>query len=173
MTTSERVLIVEDDPKLARLLARALGDSGVPADTAESGEEAIALVTTTIYSALVVDVMLPGIDGLEVCRRLRRGGLRCPVLVMSAREFDTGSVAAAGADAFVKKPFQLGGLSDRIRQLPPCHPPDGWSAGRSAPTLSLPATPEQSTPAETRLWRRHGAPSLRRTLARRRSPTDQ
>ena len=168
MNGYERILVVEDDPKLARLLTRALDDAGVAADTAASGEEAIVLVTTTVYSALVVDVMLPGMDGLEVCRRLRRGGLRCPVLVISARDLDTALVAAAGADAFVQKPFQLSGLTQRIHQLPARSPQrrcPGETVLGDAPRSAgvVPATPMR--PGR---WHIAASRSLRGTLTRRR-----
>ncbi len=167
MTIKGRILVVEDDDKLARLLRRALSDAGVRTDTAGTGEEAIRLVTSTSYAALVVDVMLPGIDGLETCRRLRRGGLRCPVLVMSAREIDRSALVASGVDAFLQKPFPLSGLTARLNQLPERHPLD------RKPTVPLPriqaglptASPERS-------WHTWPSRALRRVLSRHGSPVD-
>ncbi len=81
-----RVLIVEDEPKLAALLRRGLRGEGIAADHADRGEDALWMAGATDYDAIVLDVMLPGVDGFEVCRRLRSDGVRSPVLMLTARD---------------------------------------------------------------------------------------
>ena len=79
-----RVLVVEDEPKLGRLLVRGLGEEGHPADLAPTGEEALWMAKAAPYDAIVLDVMLPGLDGLETCRELRRQDVWTPVLLLTA-----------------------------------------------------------------------------------------
>ena len=81
-----RVLVVEDDVKMASLLRRALREEGLAADVAINGEDAIWMAAATAYDAVVLDVMLPGMDGLAVCRRLRADGVWSPVLMLTARD---------------------------------------------------------------------------------------
>ena len=81
-----RVLIVEDQPKLAALLARGLREEGHAADVAARGEDALWMAPAAAYDVVVLDVMLPGIDGFETCRRLRRNGFWTPVLMLTARD---------------------------------------------------------------------------------------
>ena len=81
-----RILVVEDEPRLATLLRRGLTEEGHAVDLAADGEEALAWVDVADYDAIVLDIMLPGIDGLEVCRRLRRRRLRTPILLLTARD---------------------------------------------------------------------------------------
>src|SRR5437588_1922226 len=80
-----RVLVVEDKVKLAGLLRRALRGEGLAADVAVRGEDALWMAAATSYDAIVLDVMLPGIDGIETCRRLRAVDVRTPVLMLTAR----------------------------------------------------------------------------------------
>ena len=92
-----RVLIVEDEAKLAGIVRRGLRAAGHAADVAGSGEDALWMAAATGYSAIVLDVMLPGIDGVEACRRLRARGIRTPVLMLTARGAST--TGSAGSTA--------------------------------------------------------------------------
>ena len=114
-----RILIVEDEAKMARLISRALGEEGMVADVAERGEDALAMADSTDYDAILLDLGLPGIDGFETCRRLRDDGVRAPVLVLTARDAVEDRVAGldSGADDYVTKPFAIVELLARIRAL--------------------------------------------------------
>jgi two-component system, OmpR family, response regulator len=114
-----RVLVVEDHVKLAAQLRRALRGAGMATDVAVSGEDALWMAGATRYDVLVLDVMLPGIDGLETCRRLRDDGLRTPVLMLTARDALRDRVAGldGGADDYLTKPFALDELVARLRAL--------------------------------------------------------
>lgn len=111
------VLVVEDDAKLARLLQRALARRGLVAVVAATGDEALrALRTSPGLSAMVLDVMIPHPDGIEVCRQARRDGWLHPVVVISARTDDLHARRAidAGATVFLAKPFSLDELGERL-----------------------------------------------------------
>jgi two-component system OmpR family response regulator len=114
-----RVLIVEDQPKLAALLARGLREEGHAADIAERGEDALWMAPAAAYDAIVLDVMLPGIDGFEVCRRLRRSSVWTPVLMLTARDAVGDRVIGldAGGDDYLAKPFSFDELLARLRAL--------------------------------------------------------
>ena len=114
-----RVLIVEDQVKMANLLRRALRGAGVAADVAINGEDALWMAGATSYDALVLDVMLPGIDGFETCRRLRSDKVWTPVLMLTARDALRDRVAGldGGADDYLTKPFALAELLARLRAL--------------------------------------------------------
>jgi two-component system, OmpR family, response regulator len=114
-----RVLIVEDQVKMASLLRRALRGAGVAADVAIKGEDALWMAGATSYDALVLDVMLPGIDGFETCRRLRRDEVWTPVLMLTARDALRDRVAGldGGADDYLTKPFAIAELMARLRAL--------------------------------------------------------
>jgi two-component system OmpR family response regulator len=114
-----RVLIVEDQVKMASLLRRALRGDGVAADVAVKGEDALWMAGSTSYDAIVLDVMLPGIDGFETCRRLRGEGIWTPVLMLTARDGVHDRVAGldGGADDYLTKPFALAELQARLRAL--------------------------------------------------------
>ena len=114
-----RVLIVEDQVKMASLLRRALRGDGVAADVAVKGEDALWMAGSTTYDAIVLDVMLPGIDGFETCRRLRDQGTWTPVLMLTARDGVHDRVAGldGGADDYLTKPFALAELQARLRAL--------------------------------------------------------
>lgn len=119
-----RVLLVEDDEKLGELLRRLLALDGIETDVAGDAEQALALAAAVPYDAVVLDWMLPGMDGLELCRRLRRGGLRAPVVMISARDDLTArDLSDAGADEFLGKPFAVGELE---RCLTPSSTPVSW-----------------------------------------------
>ena len=114
-----RILVVEDEEKMARLLQRGLAAEGLATDIAGTGEDALWMAGATAYDAIVLDVMLPGIDGLETCRRLREERVWTPVLMLTARDGVADRVRGldAGADDYVPKPFSFAELSARIRAL--------------------------------------------------------
>jgi DNA-binding response OmpR family regulator len=114
-----RILVVEDEARLAGLLERSLEEEGHAVDVAGSGEEALDWVHAAAYEAIVLDVMLPGIDGLEVCRRLRAARVRTPILLLTARDAIADRVAGldAGADDYLVKPFAFAELLARLRAL--------------------------------------------------------
>jgi len=114
-----RVLVVEDEKKLAGLLARGLREEGYAADIAERGEEALWMANAVAYDAILLDVMLPGLDGFAICKRLREGGVWSPVLMLTARDAVDDRVTGldAGADDYLSKPFSFEELLARIRSL--------------------------------------------------------
>ena len=114
-----RVLIVEDEAKLAGLIRRGLREEGMAADVAARGEDAVWMAGATEYDVIVLDVMLPGLDGFEVCRRLRADDVRSPVLMLTARDAVEDRVHGldTGADDYLTKPFSFDELSARLRAL--------------------------------------------------------
>ena len=114
-----RVLVVEDDPSVRGALERALRLEGYDATFCGTGSEGLEAVRTHVPDVLVLDLGLPDIDGLEVCRRLRESGDRTPVLILTAREGVSDRVAGldAGADDYLVKPFALDELFARLRAL--------------------------------------------------------
>jgi two-component system response regulator MprA len=114
-----RVLIVDDDRSLREALRRALLLGGYETVSAANGREALAQVTDAAPDALVLDVGLPDLDGLEVCRRLRADGNRVPVLMLTARDAIEDRIDGldAGADDYLVKPFDVGELKARLRAL--------------------------------------------------------
>src|SRR4051794_37915146 len=114
-----RILLVEDQPKLAGLLQRGLREEQIAADVAGTGADGIWLATEQPYDVLVLDVMLPDIDGLEVCRRVRAVDDRTPVLMLTAVGSVRDRVAGldAGADDYLVKPFAFDELLARLRAL--------------------------------------------------------
>ena len=114
-----RILIVEDEPKLAALVARALREEGHAADIAGNGEDALWMADAAPYDAIVLDIMLPGVDGIEVLRRLRAQQLWTPVLLLTARDAVQDRVGGldAGADDYLTKPFSFEELLARLRAI--------------------------------------------------------
>jgi len=114
-----KVLVVEDEIKMAGLIRRGLMGDGMAADVANKGEDALWMAGSTAYDAIVLDVMLPGIDGFETCRRLRTDGVWAPVLMLTARDAVEDRVAGldGGADDYLTKPFSFVELSARLRAL--------------------------------------------------------
>ncbi len=114
-----RVLLVEDDSKLAALVRRGLTENGSVADIASRGEDALWMARAHEYDAIVLDVMLPGLDGFETCAELRAAGVWAPVLMLTARDAIEDRVAGldAGADDYLTKPFSLAELRARLRAL--------------------------------------------------------
>jgi two-component system, OmpR family, response regulator len=142
-----RVLVVEDDVKMASLLRRGLLEEGLAADVARTGDDALWMAEATEYDAIVLDVMLPGADGFDVCRRLRESGRWSPVLMLTARDAVEDRVAGldAGADDYLTKPFSFAELLARLRAL-----------GRRGP-VERPAVLEVGTlrldPSTRQVWR--------------------
>jgi len=114
-----RVLVVEDEARMARLLKRGLEEEGHAVDVAVDGPEGLWFATENSYAAIVLDVMLPGFDGYELCRRLRADGDWTPVLMLTARDAVGDRVRGldAGADDYLVKPFSLLELGARLRAL--------------------------------------------------------
>jgi two-component system, OmpR family, response regulator len=114
-----RVLIVEDEAKMAGLLRKGLRQEGIAVDLAGKGEDALWMAGATEYDAIVLDLMLPGIDGIEVCRRLRGDGVWSPILMLTARDGVRDRVAGldSGADDYLVKPFSYAELLARLRAL--------------------------------------------------------
>ena len=113
------VLVVEDEVKMAALLRRGLGEEGMTVDVAANGEDALGMARSSSYDAIVLDVILPGIDGFETCRRLRLEGIWSPVLMLTARGAleDRISGLDGGADDYLTKPFSFAELLARLRAL--------------------------------------------------------
>src|SRR5882672_536151 len=114
-----RVLIVEDELRMAGLIRRGLVHEGLAADVAGTGEDAVWMAQAHEYDAIVLDVMLPGADGFETCRRLRGTGVWAPVLMLTARDAVDDRVAGldSGADDYLVKPFAFAELLARLRAL--------------------------------------------------------
>jgi DNA-binding response OmpR family regulator len=114
-----RVLVVEDEPQVAVYICRALTEEGFAVDQARDGLKALELASVYEYDALVLDLMLPGVDGLTVCRRLRAAGKQMPILILSARDMVDDRVRGldAGADDYLVKPFAVEELTARLRAL--------------------------------------------------------
>jgi two-component system OmpR family response regulator len=142
-----RVLVVEDEVKMAALIRRGMREEGLAADVAITGEDALWMAGATEYDAIVLDVMLPGIDGFETCRRLRATGVWAPVLMLTARDAVEDRVAGldTGADDYLTKPFSFVELLARIRALAR-RGPIGQPAILTAGDLHL-------DPAGRRVWR--------------------
>jgi two-component system OmpR family response regulator len=113
------VLVVEDDARMAAAIRRGLRFEGLVVDLAGGGEEALLKVGSTEYDAIVLDVMMPGLDGFETCRRLRADGVWVPVLMLTARDAVEDRVRGldGGADDYLVKPFSLAELLARLRAL--------------------------------------------------------
>ena len=114
-----RVLVVDDDPNVLRVMKRGLVYAGYGVEEADSGESALASARDRPPDLVVLDVMLPGLDGLEVCRRLRAASPQLPILLLTARDRVPDRVAGldAGADDYLVKPFAFDELLARVRAL--------------------------------------------------------
>ena len=142
-----RVLIVEDEQKMAGLIKRGLTREGMAVDTVDRGEDALWRAGATEYDAIVLDVMLPGIDGFEVCQRLRDAGVWAPILMLTARDGVRDRVAGLdrGADDYLVKPFSYAELLARLRAL--------FRRGRAERPTELEAGDLRLDPATRRVWR--------------------
>jgi two-component system OmpR family response regulator len=137
-----RVLVVEDETKMAGLLQRGLREEGYAVDVAGNGREALWLATENPYDAIVLDVMLPDLDGFEVCRKLREAGRWSPVLMLTARDAVHDRVAGldAGADDYLTKPFSFAEFLARLRALFRRGTPDRPTVLENADLILNPAT---------------------------------
>jgi two-component system, OmpR family, response regulator len=142
-----RVLIVEDELRMASLIRRGLFEDGLSVDVAPTGEEALWMAKGSDYDAIVLDVMLPGIDGFETCRRLRTSGVWAPVLMLTARDSVEDRVAGldTGADDYLVKPFAFAELLARLRAL-------ARRGTQQRPTV-LEVDDLKLDPATRRVWR--------------------
>src|ERR1700730_5199557 len=142
-----RVLVVEDEVRMAVLLKRALEEESHAVDIAADGPDGLWMATENGYGAIVLDVMLPGFDGIQLCRRLREAGIWVPVLMLTARDSVSDRVRGldAGADDYLVKPFSLLELAARLRAL-------ARRDGRPRPAL-LAAGDLRLDPAAKRAWR--------------------
>jgi two-component system, OmpR family, response regulator len=142
-----RVLVVEDEVRLAAGLRRGLEAVGFAVDVAPDGTDGLWLARENPYDAIVLDLMLPGVDGLEICRTLRVEEVRTPILMLTARDADTDQVRAldTGADDYLTKPFSYDVLLARLRALL-------RRGGAERPTV-LVAGDLKVDPATRRAWR--------------------
>ncbi|MEU9867923.1 response regulator transcription factor [Actinomadura sp. NPDC048021] len=142
-----RVLVVEDEIRTAALLQRGLCEEGYAVDVAANGPDAVWQAVENPYDAIVLDVMLPGLDGFEVCRRLRVGDCWAPVLMLTARDAVSDRVHGldAGADDYLTKPFSFAELLARLRALV-------RRGAKERPTL-LAVGDLRLDPSSRRVWR--------------------
>jgi two-component system OmpR family response regulator len=143
-----RILVVEDKVKLATVLRRGLSKEGLATDIAVSGEDAVWMAESTPYDAVVLDVMLPGIDGFETCQQLRSRAVWAPILMLTARESVEDRVAGldSGADDYLTKPFAFRELLARLRAL--------VRRGAVQRPAVLAVADLRLDPAARRVWRR-------------------
>lgn len=114
-----RILLVEDERKVASFVARALRETAYAVDVAPTGEEGLRLALENPYDAILLDVRLPGMSGIELCRKLRQAEIQSPILMLTARSLVEHRVEGldAGADDYLTKPFALAELQARVRAL--------------------------------------------------------
>ncbi|MGH9359274.1 MAG: response regulator [Terriglobia bacterium] len=114
-----RILVVEDEHRVASFIARALRENAYAVDVTDSGEKALAMTGSILYDAILLDIRLPGISGVEACRALRRRGVETPILMLTARSLVEQRVEGldSGADDYLVKPFALAELYARVRAL--------------------------------------------------------
>jgi DNA-binding response OmpR family regulator len=114
-----RILVVEDERRVASFISRALRENSYAVDVAESGERALEMVTATAYDSVLLDVRLPGLSGIQVCREIREAKVDVPILMLTARSLVEQRVEGldAGADDYLTKPFAVAELLARVRAL--------------------------------------------------------
>jgi DNA-binding response OmpR family regulator len=114
-----RILLVEDDADIARFIRKGLTEQSYAVDVVTTGEEALYQATISVYDGIILDVIIPAPDGMEVCRRLRAEGLNLPILMLTARDLVSDRITGldAGADDYLVKPFEFGELLARVRAM--------------------------------------------------------
>jgi heavy metal response regulator len=114
-----RILLVEDDPRIERFVSQALREQAYAVDATADGDDALYKASVNDYDAVILDVMIPGRDGFEVCRELRASGSGVPVIMLTARDAVPDRVAGldSGADDYLTKPFEVAELLARLRAL--------------------------------------------------------
>lgn len=142
-----RILLVEDDANLAQFISKGLKEENYAVDVASDGEEGLALALTNPYDLLILDIMLPKLDGLALCHRVRAKGLTTPVLLLTARNTVETKVSGfdTGADQFLPKPFAFVELLAQIRAL--------LRRGSQQQLVQLQAADLTLDPATRRVWR--------------------
>ncbi|MEK9141200.1 MAG: response regulator transcription factor [Nitrospirota bacterium] len=142
-----RILLVEDDADLAQFIRKGLKEEHYVVDVAADGEEGLVLALDNPYDLLIFDIMLPKLDGLTLCRRVRDKGISTPVLLLTARNTVETKVSGfdTGADQFLAKPFAFAELLAGIRAL--------LRRGSSQPLAHLQAADLRLDPASHRVWR--------------------
>jgi two-component system OmpR family response regulator len=142
-----RVLIVEDEARMAAAIRRGLQAEGVVADVAANGEDALWMAGSTEFDAVILDVMLPGVDGFETCQRLRDDGVWAPIIMLTARDAIEDRVKGLdrGADDYLVKPFSLAELLARLRAL--------GRRGKAERPQALEVGDLRLDPASQQVWR--------------------
>lgn len=118
-STKRRVLIIEDEKDLAELVKRHLEDSGFAVQTAAQGDDGLRAAEASTFDLILLDLMLPGMDGIEVCRRLRARNVQTPIVMVTARTTEVEKVLGLemGADDYIAKPFGIAELTARIKAI--------------------------------------------------------
>jgi heavy metal response regulator len=142
-----RILIIEDDPNMVRFIEKGLKEERYAVDAAKDGEEGFLLASVNPYDLIILDIMLPKLDGLAVCSKLRANRKRVPILMLTAREAveDRVSGLDAGADDYLTKPFAFAELLARVRAL--------LRRGTAHPVGRLKAADLELDPVSHRVWR--------------------
>jgi DNA-binding response OmpR family regulator len=119
MPAAKHLLLVEDDPDIAKILADNLREEGYRVDVIADGDAALAAIAANHYDMLLLDVMLPGVDGLEICRRVRAGQVYTPIIIVSSKSSEVQRVVGLeiGADDYITKPFSMAEVVARVRAL--------------------------------------------------------